>query len=323
MLARALVAPPAVVLIEGVAGVGKTRLVREFLASPAAGKLHVVTAVCPPFAQPLTLGPVTDALRQATDQVAGLNLSALAGTLRPLFPEWAAALPAAPEPLEDATAARHRLFRALDELLGRLNVDVLVVEDVHWADEASLEFLLFLAARAPQQVSLLLTYRPEDVPDSSLLRRLSSRLPAGRTSARIMLGPLDVSGTIDLVSSMLDGEHVSEEFAEFLCAHTDGLPLAIEESIRLMADRSDLIRRGGAWVRRHDLSRIPVPPTVRDAVLERAARLGPSERTVLQAAAVLAEPASEPVLAAVSRLVEKRSEPRSLRCPWLRLAHRE
>ncbi len=300
-LARAF-ASPTVVLVEGEAGIGKTRLVREFLASSATSALHAVTAMCPPFHQPLTLGPVTDALRQASDDVAGLGLSPLAGALRPLFPEWASALPPTPEPLGDATAARHRLFRALDELLRGLGVGVLVVEDVHWADEATLEFLLFLASRQPQRVSLLVTYRPDDLPVSSLLRRLSSRLSTGVTCVRFTLGPLDLAGTVALVSSMLDGEHVSEEFAGFLRAHTDGLPLAIEESVRLMGDRADLIRRGGEWVRRRHLDQIPVPPTVRDAVVERAGRLGSSQQAVLQAAAVLAEPEPEPVLVAVAGL---------------------
>ena len=300
-LAGALAGPPAVVLVEGEAGIGKSRLVREFLASPAGRRRRALVAACPPFRRPLTLGPVVDALRQATGNVAGLRLSALAGALRPLFPEWAAGLPPAPEQLQDASAARHRLFRALAELLDRLQVAVLVVEDVHWADEATLEFLLFLAARPPQRVSLLVTCRPEDVPDGSLLRRLSSRIPAGTTMQRVTLGPLDVAGTAELVSSMLPGGLVSAEFAAFLHAHTAGLPLAVEESVRLLRDRRDLRRRGGEWVRRN-LDALAVPPTIRDAVLERAARLGPDALAILRAAAVLGESAEEPVVTAVAEM---------------------
>ncbi len=301
VLGQALASPPAVVLIEGEAGIGKSRLVHEFLATPSGSRQSALIARCPPFRQPCTLGPVVDAVRQVAEDVAGLRLSALAGVLRPLFPEWAAGLPPLPESLEDASAARHRLYRALAELLDSLTVAALVVEDAHWADEATLEFLLFLAARQPERPSLVVTYRPEDVPDGSLLRRLSSRLPAGTTCQRITLGPLDVAGTAGLVSSMLPGGHISDEFAKFLHAHTDGLPLAIEESVRLLRDRRDLRRRGGEWVRRH-LDALAVPPTVRDAVLERASRLGPEAQTVLQAAAVLADPLTVPVLMSVSGL---------------------
>ncbi|MFC5815611.1 ATP-binding protein [Nonomuraea harbinensis] len=286
---RALAGEPAIVLVEGEAGVGKSRLLREVLD-------RGLVAFCPPFREPYTLGPIVDAVRQAAGSVAGLGLSALAGALRPLFPEWADGLPPAPEPPEDARAARHLLFRALDEVLDRLRVSVLAVEDAHWADEATLEFLLFLAARHPLRTGLVVTYRPDDVPQTSLLLRLSSRLPA--TGLRLTLEPLDVARTGALVSSMLDDEPVSPAFAQLLHRHTDGVPLAVEESVRLLYERADLTRRNGEWARREPAS-IDVPPTVRDAVLERVARLRPAARAVLQAAAVLSAPADEATLTAL------------------------
>jgi len=300
-LGRALAQPPTVVLVEGEPGIGKSRLVQEFLASAPGMQCRSLVAVCPPFRQACTLGALTDAVRQATDSVRELRQSALAGALRPLFPEWAAELPAALDPAEDATAARYRLFRALGELLDRLRVGLLVAEDVHWADETTLEFLLFLTSRQPQSVSLVVTYRPEDVPSGSLLLRLSSRLQPGTTRLRLTLGPLDVAGTADLMSSMLGGEHVSGEFAALVHGRTEGVPLAVEESVRLMNERTDLARHGSRWVRR-GLDEIDVPPTIRDAVLERVQRLDPDAQAVLRAAAVLADPATEVLLAAVAEL---------------------
>jgi DNA-binding CsgD family transcriptional regulator len=304
---RALSHPPAVVLVEGDAGIGKSRLVRELLAAPGQ-PWHDRTLVgaCPPFREPFTLGPVVSALRQAADRVDDLPLTALAGALRPLFPEWAPGLPPAPEPLHDASAARHRLFRALAELLGCLDVQLLVVEDAHWSDEATLEFLLFLATRQPQGLSLLTTCRPDDLSADSLLPRLFARVPTGTTRLRVPLPPLAEAETARLVSSMLDGKPVSAEFATFLHVHTDGLPLAIEESVRLLHDRADLIREDGGWVRR-DIADIVVPASVRDAVQERAARLGTEAMAVLRSAAVLAEPADEAVLVAVSALPADRA----------------
>jgi DNA-binding CsgD family transcriptional regulator len=304
-LADALSQPPAVVLVEGEAGIGKSRLLREFLAAGRPDR-HLV-ATCPPFRQPFTLGPVVDALREATDSVVGLRLSALAGALRPLFPEWAADLPPTPDPAEDATASRHRLFRALAELLGCLEIAVLVVEDVHWADDATLEFLLFLASRQPRPITLVVTYRPADVPADSLLLRLSSRTPVGTTHLRLSLESLDATETEALVSSMIAGADVSREFATFLHQHTDGIPLAVEESVRLMYDRADLVRRDGAWVRRR-LENIAVPPSVRDAVLERAGRLGADAQCVIRAAAVLAKPADEEALLAVAGPLDGREQ---------------
>lgn len=147
-LTRALAEPPAVVMVEGEAGIGKSRLVRELLATPSMVGRPALVAPCPPFREVHTLGPVIDAVREAVGAVPGPGLSGLAGTLRPFFPEWSAHLPLAPEPLAEARAARHRLFRALAELIDRLDVAVVVVDDAHWADDATTEFLLFLAARA-------------------------------------------------------------------------------------------------------------------------------------------------------------------------------
>jgi DNA-binding NarL/FixJ family response regulator len=291
-----------VVLIEGEAGIGKSRLLAEYTATASGARMLV--ADCPPFRQPQTLGPVVDAVRKATDTLAGLRLSPLAGMLRPVFPEWASELPEAPEPAEDASAARHRLFRALAELLTGLDVSALAIEDVHWADEATLEFLLFLAFRRPQPLSLVLTYRPDDVPAGSLLPRLTSRLPAGATRLRLSLGLLDAAATAELVSSMLAGEQVSAQFSGFIHEHTEGVPLAIEETIRLMADRADLTRREHGWVHRQ-VTDIAVPATIRDAVLERAGRLDGVTRAVLDAAATLGDPADEALLAAVTGLAPK------------------
>jgi DNA-binding CsgD family transcriptional regulator len=305
---------PAVVLVRGEAGIGKSRLVREALAvvgaqggaHGGAGDSRWLIAVCPPFREGLTLGPIVDAARQAVPRGAGLGglgLSALAGALRPLFPEWADSLPAAPEPLDDAGAARHRLMRAFAELLDRLGIRVLVVEDIHWADEATLEFLLFLTSLQPPPCSLVLTYRPDEVAADSLLLRLSSRVPTGMgiSHARIVLSGLAASDTTELVGSMLGDDPVSAAFTSFLHESTGGVPLVLEECVRLLLDRADLVRRGGEWVQR-TLAEIVVPPTIRDAITERVARLGAGAQRALLAAAVLAEPADERALGLVGEL---------------------
>ncbi|HEY2505789.1 MAG TPA: AAA family ATPase [Streptosporangiaceae bacterium] len=300
-ISQALAGPAAVVLVEGEAGIGKTRLVRQVLAGLGGQPGRSLIAACLPLRRPSTLSPVVDALRQATPDPGQLGLSDLAGALRPLFPEWTASLPAAPEPVDDATAARYRLFFALAEVLQRLQVTVLAVEDVHWADDATMEFLLFLSSRQGSRPGMIVTYRPEDLPLGSLLLRLSSRLPGGGAGIRLSLDPLNSAQTTRLVSSMLGGKPLSQEFAAFLHRRTDGVPLAAEELVRLMHDRADLARRGDEWVRR-SLNEIIVPATIRDGVLERTERLSQDAQAILAAAAVLAYPAEERTLRSLARL---------------------
>jgi DNA-binding CsgD family transcriptional regulator len=126
-------------------------------------------------------------------------------------------------------------------------------------------------------------------------------MPAGMAQLRVALAPLDVAGIRLLVGSMFDAAKVSTEFAAFLHERTGGLPLAVEESLRLLQERGDIVREGGEWARRA-LAELRVPPTVRDSVLERVSRLDPETRRVLEAAAVLAEPADEALLADVAGL---------------------
>ena len=295
LLAQAAACPPAVVLLEGEAGIGKTRLVQEVVATGPAGRRTALIATCQPYRESPTFGPVVDALRLARPKVSALPLTALAGALRPLFPEWVPDLPPALEPVADATVARHRLLRALAELVGLIDVELLVVEDAHWADDATLELLLLLTAgERAGDLTLVVTYRPEEVPAGSLLRRLASRPPTSCRLERIPLESLDVAGTAALVSSMLDGQPVSDAFAGFLHEATGGVPLAVEESVRLMVDRADVVRRDGEWVRR-ELGELQVPPTVRDSVLERLDRLGPAAVRAVRAVAVLVEATDDTV----------------------------
>lgn len=308
------------VLIEGEAGIGKSRLLDTYLTSPSGRANRVLTAYCPAHRTPQTFAPLVTALGRAGLDVGELGLSPLVGALHPLLPEWADRLPPAPAPAADAGSARHRIYRALHEVLDAAGVDLLVVEDAHWADDATLEFLLYLNARPGDQPRLVLTCRPEDVPVGSALLRMSSHSSATAPVERLELTPLDVDATAELVSSMLSGETVSDEFAAFLHRHTDGIPLAIEETVRLLSDRGDLVQRRGEWVRRH-LDRIEVPPTVRDAVVERTERQEATTQLLLRAAAVLDAPADEATLAAVAGLPEAESRAalaEAIRCGLMR-----
>ena len=299
-LVGALAGPPALVLVEGEAGIGKTRLVDECLRAPELAQRFALVAGCPPLREPFPLGPVVDVLHRLRGRLDDVELSPLAGALRPLLPEWSDILPPAPESLDDPKATRHRLFRAVAELIAAAGVDVLVVEDAHWADIATLELLLMLATTAGRDIALVVTYRPTDVPPGSALLSLTSR-PGRLTRVRVGLEPLSVDETTRLVASMFATDQVSEEFVSFLHERTGGVPLALEESVSLLHDRGDIVRRGDGWTRRA-VDELQVPPTVRDSVLERVERLPSEARQVLEAAATLADPADDALLAQVAGL---------------------
>jgi predicted ATPase len=154
--------PPAVVAVEGEAGVGKTRLVGEVARDPAFDRHRRLIGFCPPLREPFPLGPFLEAIR-SDEFVVPKGLSPLLGALRPLLPEIADRLPPELSPLNDARADRHRTFRAIRELLIAFGPTVLILEDLHWADETTVELLAFLGSQIPPELSLVVTYRLEDL----------------------------------------------------------------------------------------------------------------------------------------------------------------
>jgi DNA-binding CsgD family transcriptional regulator/tetratricopeptide (TPR) repeat protein len=220
-----------VVLVHGEAGIGKTALVRRFCGH-VGGSVRVSWATCDPLFTPRPLGPLFDIAR-----VAG-------GDLR--------------EHVE-AGGQPHEVARALmDELDGRSSS--VVVEDLHWADEATLDVLRLCARRIGSVPALLvLTYRDDGLhpshPLRSMLGELSSTMSARHELPRlteIAVAALARASTLDL------GE---------LYERTGGNPFYVTE----------VLAAGGGRI----------PPTVRDAVLARAAGLSGAARDVLEAVAVV------------------------------------
>ena len=306
LLIQAAAHPPAVAVVEGEAGVGKTRLVREVLAQPELVDRRTLIGECQPLREPFPFGPVIEALRGAQDVLPAHELGAVAGALRPLLPELSEQLPPALEPLGDARAERHRIFRAILELLRALGPTICVLEDLHWSDEGTGDLLRFLVSQLPDELSLVLTYRREDIPSSSPLVGLTSRLPAHIVGTRLSLSPLRPAEVRELVASILQVDDVSDEFALHLHERTLGLPFAVEEVLRLLADRRDLVQRDGRWARRM-LGELEVPAAIRDSILERLAGLSPDARRVTEAAAVAGVACSGELVRGVAGLPTERA----------------
>lgn len=291
--------PPGLAVIEGEAGIGKSRLVQELIAYEGLSGRRVLVGGCRRIREPFPLGPLLDALRDAGPFVHSGRLSPVAGCLRPLLPELAEKLPPACEPLGDRAAERHRVFRGLTELLTSVGGGVLVVEDAHWADEQTLDFLGYLLAHMPATLSVVVTFRAEEAGADI---RAGLRPPASVACDWIDLPALDVSQTGVLAAAILDsGQPLSEEFVAYLHERTSGVPFALQELLALLRERGALIPRGAGWARRA-LEELDVPAGVRDSILERVGRLSPHAQAVAEAAAVLQEPAPVHVLAGTCRL---------------------
>ncbi|MER5352284.1 AAA family ATPase [Kitasatospora sp. NPDC002551] len=324
-LADGLARPPAVLLVEGEAGAGKSRLVTEALralrglpgseaggpdttATDAAGPgatapgRAVLVGRCHPLREPEPLGPVVDALRDATALLPPPGtLPPSTGALRRVLPDLADRLPPAPPDGGELLSARRLLAQGIRALLTALDDPVLVVEDVQWADDATLDLLLRLARDLPPRLVLVVTYRPEDLPPGAPAPAAAYRgAPSGPGAGLglLRLGPLEEAEVTELARTAL-GAAVTPDLARVLYERSLGLPLTVEEDLKALAERPAPRRAAdlAAW-----LARAEVPRGLADALAGRLARLGAHAAAVVDAAAVLGVPADEDLLSTVAGL---------------------
>jgi DNA-binding CsgD family transcriptional regulator len=218
------------VLVRGEAGVGKTTLVRRFCEEQRLAR--ALWGACDPLFTPQPLGPFLDIARTS-----GGELETLAA--------------ASPRPYELAAS----LMRELET-----GVTIVVLEDVHWADEATLDTLRILARRIESvQLLLIATYRHDELDRRHPLRVLLGEVTTSPRTARVTVESLSE----DAVSA-LAGDHDVD--SADLYRKTGGNPFFVTEALAA----------GGA----------ELPETVRDAVLARSARLDPGARDLLEAIAI-------------------------------------
>ncbi|MFC8454120.1 ATP-binding protein [Kitasatospora sp. NPDC057223] len=292
---------PSVVFVEGEAGVGKSRLLREAAAQLENQGLAVLRGWCHPLREPLPYGPVVDALRDAHELFGpDTHFSAATAVLAPHLPELAGRLPAAGPGI--GAGPQQSLMRAVYDVLSALGPVVLMVEDLHWVDEATRDLLLLLARNPPQQLRMALTYRAHDLSGARNVLGVPYRRPVGVGGTEIALAPLTEAQVRELAVSAI-GAAAAARLGRELFERSGGLPLAAEEDLLVLAERAAL---GGG--KSSALEDARVPRALQEAVNSRVAVLDTGAVAVVQAAAVLAVPASEEQLAVLAGLGEEQAE---------------
>ncbi|MDH2423897.1 LuxR family transcriptional regulator [Sphaerisporangium sp. TRM90804] len=289
-LVDAMTRPPAVVLVEGEAGIGKTRLVRAALGRLPSGDRTVLLGYCHQIREPFPYGPVFEALRDIEGRLpVARELNPVTGALRGYLPELGGALPPAPQPLDDPRAERHRVFRAIRALLAAVGPAVLVLEDLHWADDGTRDLLRFLAHQPPAGLALVVTYRRESHDAAPALLGRAYRHQPDTTHMVLPLAPLDVSDVGSLAGALLERSDLPARFVARLHERTAGIPFVVEEVVRSLAEAEepDALDRAG------------VPALLREAMAERMTSLSEAGVSAVHAAAVLRLPAAERLIAAV------------------------
>jgi ATP/maltotriose-dependent transcriptional regulator MalT len=290
----------SIVLLAGEAGVGKTTLARAVLADSGLEVLEGFGVQEGGSAY----GPVVDVLRailQSRDG-AGVVEPALASHLAVLLPELGA-----PAPVSD----RATLFEAIRwmlELAAARRPLAVFLDDLQWADDATLDLLAALARSLDAQpVLLLAAYRSDDVPRGHPIRRLRSELRRNRRLHEIAVEPFDPTETAALLEHVL-GAHPAPALRDAILDRTDGVPFFVTE-LGLALAASDRLRPGPAGIELLEGEALPLPDSVRDAVLLRAAGLDDDARTAIAVAAVSGQTFDIDTVMAIANLTEWPDEP--------------
>jgi DNA-binding SARP family transcriptional activator/tetratricopeptide (TPR) repeat protein len=253
-------------VIDGEAGIGKTRLATEFLTVARERGAVVLDARCHPEEELLAFGTCVELLRSIpADRVRAAPVDALIEAAR-LVPDLSPDAPGATA--LDSPAARRRLFEGIADVLAAcVGVGgVLFVDDAHWIDESSRDVLRFLVRRLKgRSVFVLLTWRSEEVGPSHALRRMLASEQRASSAAAVSLGRLERADVASLVR-LVDA---SDALGATLYDETAGVPFFVAEYLR--GDGSDE----------------PMPTGVRDLLASRVERVGRGASQVLSAAAVL------------------------------------
>jgi predicted ATPase len=284
-----------VLLVSGEAGVGKSRLVRELMTQARAAKAVALLGECyaeqsPPYA------PLAQVVRQAVLETGGLGRSVpadrvladaitLAPDLRERFPELR------PNPKLDSEDEQIRLYDSMVELMVWLSARapiLLVIEDAHWADPATLGLLRHLARRSKTMklpLVLAATYREVELDQGPVWHEVLGELNRERLSTGLKLERLDKARTSDMLA-VLFNEAVTPEFVDVVYSETEGNPFFIEEVVKALIDEGKIYYAEGRW-RRPPMKEIVVPQSVRLAIQARLAALQADVQEMLQMAAVL------------------------------------
>jgi predicted ATPase/DNA-binding CsgD family transcriptional regulator len=284
---RAADAEPAVVLVGGEAGVGKTRLVAELTARCAADGTRVLVGHCVPVGNgALPYAPIVEALRTLLAEV---GVGAVRELVGPSWPELARLAPALGEPARSGPpgqAAQSRLFELLLGLLGRLGDQapvLLVVEDLHWADRSTRDLLAFLVRNLRRErLLVVITYRTDEPGHQQRLGPYLAELDRAGRVQRLELSRLNQAQTLAQLVGIL-GATPAADLAEAVYARSEGNPFFTEELLGSIRDGSN-----------------ELPATLRDLLRGRVQALPEPARQVLAVVAVAGRRVPHRLLAAVA-----------------------
>ena len=270
--------------ILGTAGVGKSRLVEEFLGS--VGEATVLRGRCLPYGEGITFFPVGEVLKEgaglddfdAPDEIER-KICAVLGTDGPACSTLAQLFGAADR--DSSVEETFWAVRSFLEAVAETAPLAVVFDDIHWGEPTFLDLIEHITGWAREAPILVLCVaRPE---------LLDERAGWGRgalDATTISLEPLSDDECGDLIGNMLGRATLPDEARVRILAAAEGTPLFVEEMLSMLIDDGSLARDGDRWVATGPLVDLRVPPTIQALLAARLEQLTGDERAAIQRAAV-------------------------------------
>jgi class 3 adenylate cyclase/tetratricopeptide (TPR) repeat protein len=277
----------ALVTVFGPAGVGKSRLLREFLhdIGQSAAELR---GRCLSYGEGITYWPIGEAVRGAAGIEGGDDLEHARQKLAALFPDHPDVTErlGAAIGLLDATFSVDETFWAIRrslEISASARPLIVLIDDIHWAERTLLDLLRYLVKECNAPVLLVCSSRRELLEEHPDWAQTEERLEA------ITLLPLGAADSARVVSNLLGDADIDPGVVERIAAAAEGNPLYVEQMLSMLIDDGAIRNEDGRWVADSALQELEVPPTVAALLTARLDRLGLTERTVIQRAAVVGQ----------------------------------
>ena len=168
-----------------------------------------------------------------------------------------------------------------------LTAVVLVCEDIHWADPASVEVMIQLMPLiTPQPVLLLLAGRAEtDAPGWRMVTQAQSTLADAMTEIRLQ--PLNDDQSRELVANLLEIESLPDQVRTTILTRAEGNPFFVEEVIRMLIERGAIVRSGESWTANDSITGVEIPDTLHSLLLARIDQLPEEAKRSLRVASVI------------------------------------
>jgi class 3 adenylate cyclase/tetratricopeptide (TPR) repeat protein len=303
-----------VVAIVGEPGVGKSRLVYEFVHSHHTSGWLVLESASVSYGKATPYFPVIDLLKRYSHvddgddvrtiraKVTGQVLT-LDETLQDTLPALLSLLDAVPEESPfvhlDPAQRRQRTLDGLKRVVLRESQEqplLLVFEDLHWIDSETEAFLRSLVESLPTtRLLLLVNYRPE----------YQHGWGSKTSYTQLRLDPLPPVSADEFLQALLGDDASLTALTHLLIARTEGNPFFLEESVRTLVETGVLVGVPGAYRLGQALPTIQVPATVQAVLAARIDRLPPEDKRLLQTAAVIGTEVPLPLLRAIAELPEE------------------